>query len=57
MSTKDKLLLIWLLMIVALSFFISHFWSFTIYAIQKAVALGVVPLLVASRLAGIHYFP
>jgi hypothetical protein len=39
-------------------FFLQHFWSYTIYVVQKTVALGILALLVFSRLlagiAGIH---
>ena len=59
MSIKDQLLFLWLLMVIVLSLF-THFWSFIVYMIQKAVAFGMVPLLVsklATGLAGIHFFP
>jgi hypothetical protein len=54
MAMKEKLLLSWILLVMACSFFFSHFWSYTIYVVQKAVALGILPaLLLAKFLAGI----
>ena len=61
MSIKDKVLLAWLLMLMVLSFLLGHFWSYTIFAIQKAVALGLLPWLVvcelAAGIAGFAFFP
>ena len=53
MNAKEKMLIVWLLLVVALGFFLSHFWSFTVLALQKAVATATVPLLVSKFLAGI----
>jgi hypothetical protein len=59
MAIKEQLLFLWLLLIVVSVFFISHFWSYVVYALQKAIAFGL-PLLVFSKfaagLAGIHFF-
>ena len=53
MNAKEKMLIVWLLLVVALGFFLSHFWSFTVLALQNAVATATVPLLVSKLLAGI----
>jgi hypothetical protein len=46
--------------VVVSVFFISHFWSWVVYALQKAIAFGPLPLLVFSKfaagIAGIHFF-
>jgi hypothetical protein len=59
MAIKEQLLFLWLLLVVVLSFFVSHFWSYAVYALQKAIALGL-PLFVFSKfaagIAGIHFF-
>jgi hypothetical protein len=58
MTMKQKLFVVGFLLVVASGFFFSHFWSYTIYVVQKTVALGILALLVFSRLlagiAGIH---
>jgi hypothetical protein len=45
--------------VVALSFFLGHFWSYTVYALGKAVAPGLVELLVFLRfltgITGMHF--
>jgi hypothetical protein len=59
MSTTEKLLFLWLLLVMALSFFFSHFWGYTLYALQKAFPLLILPFLVVSKIAagiaGIHF--
>lgn len=59
MTMKETQFFVWLLLVVALSFLLSHFLSCTLYLIQKAVAFGLIPLLVFSKLgsalAGIHF--
>ena len=61
MNAKKKFLIVWLLLMVALSFFLGHFWSYTVYtvyALEKAVALGIVPLFVFSKslaIAGVSF--
>ena len=61
MSTKEIVLFAWILTVMLLSVLLSHFWSYTMFVIQKAVAFGMLPLLAASRLAaaimGIPSFP
>ena len=60
MAIKEQLLFLWLLLALVSVFFISHFWSYVVYALQKAIAFGLFPLLVflrfAAGLAGIHFF-
>ena len=54
MNGKKKFLIIALLFVVALGFFLGHFWSYTVYALGKAVAPGLVEFLVFLKfLAGI----
>jgi hypothetical protein len=59
MSIREKLFFALILMWIVLSFFLSHFWS-TVYAFQKMVVFGVLPLVVskiASVIARISFFP
>jgi hypothetical protein len=44
MSMKVKLLLVWLLVVEAFRFVFRHFWTTTVYALGKAVALNLVSL-------------
>lgn len=54
MNGKKKSLIIALLLVVALGLFVGHFWSYTVCALGKAVAPGLVELLVFLKfLAGI----
>ncbi len=53
MSMKEKLLLVWVLVMVAFSLLFSHFWGWTIYTLQKAVALNVVSLPSAAKYAAV----
>ena len=59
MAIKEQLLFLWLLLVVVSIFFVSHFWSCVVYALQKAIALGL-PLLIFSKfaagLAVVHFF-
>ena len=54
MSRKEKLLFVWLLVVLAVSFVFHHFWACTVYALGRAVALnpGLLPGL-AKLAAGI----
>jgi hypothetical protein len=53
MNAIKKLLIAGLLLMAILGFFLSHFWSYTVCLLQKAVVVGVVPFLVSSKfLAG-----
>lgn len=44
MGIKEKLLLVWVLVMVVFGFLCSHFCGWTIYVLQRAVALNVVSL-------------
>ena len=59
MNAKEKLLIVGLLLVVPLSFFLGHFWSYTVSALQKTVVLDIVPLFVFSRflagITGLHF--
>ena len=60
MPVKDKILFVWLVLAVVLSFFFSHFWEVAVYALERAVALGVLSVPVVSQfvagIAGLHSF-
>ena len=54
MSTKEKVLIVWLLVVMAASFVFHHFWAYTVYALGRAVALNLVFLPGLAKLtAGI----
>ncbi len=54
MNAKKKFLIVWLLLMATLSFFLGHFWSYTVYLLQKAVVVGIVPSFVFAKfIAGI----
>ncbi len=59
MGMKEKILSIWLVMVVTVSFVISHFWASTIYALGRAVALSVVALpglaKLVARICGVQF--
>jgi len=42
MTRKEKLLFVWLLVVVVASFVFRHFLAWTVYALGRAVALNVV---------------
>ena len=44
MNMKEKLLFVWLLVVLAFSLVFHHFWASTVYALGKAVALNLVSL-------------
>ena len=50
MDGKKKFLIVALPLGVALGLFLGQFWSFTVCALQKAVATEAVPMLVFSKL-------
>ena len=51
MSMKDKILIVLVLLVVALGLVFSHFWTSTLYALGKAVALSLVSLPGLAKLA------
>jgi ABC-type Fe3+-siderophore transport system permease subunit len=61
MSMKEKILLVWLLVVVAFGFVFRHFWASTVYALGRAVAmnLGSLPGLAkfAAVICSVHLLP
>jgi hypothetical protein len=59
MNAKKKFLIIGLLVVVALSVFVGHFWSYTACALGKAVADGLLVLLFFAKflagVTGVHF--
>ncbi|HKW36110.1 MAG TPA: hypothetical protein VJN92_24115 [Candidatus Acidoferrum sp.] len=59
MNGKKKFLIIGFMLVAALSFFVGDFWSHAVCALGKAVAAGVLVLLVFSKflagITGIHF--
>jgi hypothetical protein len=54
MSMNEKLLFVWLLVVVGFSFVFRHFWLSTVYALSRAVALNLFSLPGLAKLtAGI----
>jgi len=53
MSTKEKVLIFWLLVVMAASFVFHHFWACTVYALGRAVALNLVFLPGMAKLAAV----
>jgi len=54
MSTKEKVLIVWLLVVMAASFVFHHFWVCAVYALGRAVALNIILLPGLAKLtAGI----
>jgi hypothetical protein len=58
MSTKEKLLFLWILVVVAIGFAFHHFWASTAYTLGRAVALTFISLLGLAKFAagmqGVH---
>jgi len=55
MSTKEKLLFLWILVVVAFGLAFHHFWGSTVYALGRAVALTLISLLGLAKIAaGMH---
>jgi len=44
MTMNEKLLVVWVLAVVGISFLFHHFFSWTIFAFQKVVAFLFIPL-------------
>jgi hypothetical protein len=44
MTVKEKLFVVWLLVVVAFGFLFHNFWSWMFYAFQKAVAFSFIPM-------------
>jgi hypothetical protein len=60
MSIYEKLLFVWLLVVVGFGFVLRHFWLSTVYALSKVVALNLVFVAALAKLAaglfGAHFF-
>jgi hypothetical protein len=60
MNMKEKVLFLWLLVVVA-SFVFRHFWASTVCALGRAVALSLVCLPGLAKFAavifGAHFLP
>jgi hypothetical protein len=58
MSTKEKLLFFWILVVVAFGLVFHHFWASMVYALGRAVAVTVISLLGLAKFAagmyGVH---
>jgi hypothetical protein len=61
MSINEKLLFIWLLVVVIFGFVFRHFWALTVYALSRAVALNLISLPSLAKFAvvicGVHLLP
>jgi hypothetical protein len=61
MSTKEKVLFLWLLVVVMAGFVFRHFWASTVFALGRAVALNLVCLPGLAKFAavifGVHFLP
>jgi hypothetical protein len=59
MSTNEKLLFLWLFVVVAFGFMFRHFWVSTIYELSKVVALNLFTLPGLAKLTagvfGVHF--
>jgi hypothetical protein len=59
MGMKEKILSIWMVMVVTVSLLLSHFWGSTVYAVARAVALSLVSLSglakFAAGICGFHF--
>ena len=51
MNTKEKLLVVWILVVAAICIFFHQFLSWTVYAFQKVVAFSFFPLPVLVKFA------
>jgi ABC-type enterochelin transport system permease subunit len=58
MSMNEKLLLVWLLVVVAFGFVFRHFWTSAVYALGRAAALNLGSLpgfaKFAAVILGVH---
>jgi hypothetical protein len=61
MSMKEKVLFLWLLVVVVGSFVFRHFWASAVCALGRAVALNLVCLPGLAKFAavifGVHFLP
>jgi threonine/homoserine/homoserine lactone efflux protein len=56
---KEKILSIWLVIVVTVSLVINHFWASTVYVLGGAVASSLVALpglaKLVARICGVHF--
>ena len=61
MSMNEKLLFLWLLVVVMFGFVFRHFWASAIYVLSRAVALNLISLPSLAKFAvvicGVHLLP
>jgi len=61
MSMREKLLIVWLLVVVVFRLVFRHFWANTVYALGKVVVLNLVSLTglakFASEIWSVHLLP
>jgi hypothetical protein len=61
MSMKEKVLFVWLLVMVVFSFVFHHFWASAICALGRAAALNFISLPGLAKFAagifGVHFLP
>jgi hypothetical protein len=59
MSMKEKVLFVWLLVVVVFSLVFRHFWASAVYALGRAVALNLISLPGLAKFAagiyGMHF--
>ncbi len=53
MSRKEKILVVCVVVVLALSFVFRNSWTCVVYALSKAVAAHLVPLALTKLVAGI----
>jgi len=51
MTMNEKILVVWILAVVAFSFLFRHFWSCAAYVLEKIVALSLVSLPCVAKFA------
>jgi hypothetical protein len=51
MAMNEKLLVVWILALVAFSFLFRHFWSCAAYVLEKIVALSLVSMPCLAKFA------
>ena len=61
MSMREKLLIVWILVVTVFRLVFRHFWANTVYALGKVVALSLVSLpglaKLASEIWSVHLMP
>ena len=52
MATKEKLLFVWILLVLAAGLLFHHFWSYAFFLLEKAVACAFVSLPELTKTTG-----